>query len=69
MCFLAVIIISLSLYLGGAIGETPYGYCGLKFNTSTAYVTGLSGIAYTIVLLFASWFFLRYIKKIEDKNG
>ena len=78
ICILVIVAITLGLYLGILIvilgrllGPTPYGYCGLKFTSSSAFVIGIliiyRGILsfiYTAILIIASIFFLKYIRKI-----
>jgi hypothetical protein len=48
---------------------TPYGYCGLRFTVSSAFIWGSISIVYTFVLIGVSITFLRYIAKIENKSN
>jgi hypothetical protein len=50
--------------LGGGIGLTPYGYCGFRFTSQSAYVTPSIDLLFSIILIVASLIFLRYIRKI-----
>lgn len=47
---------------------TPYGYCGYKFISQSAYITTSFNLFYVLILIVASSIFLRYITKIENKN-
>lgn len=66
---LVVLLVTFAIYLSGKIGLTPYGYCGIEFTQSSAFVNPAVSIAYTLVLILASVLFLRYIRKIETNNN
>lgn len=65
---LVVLLVTFGLYLGDIIGLTPYGFCGIEFSYSSAFVNPSLSIVYTVVLIVASIMFLRYIRKIETDN-
>ena len=69
ICISIVFVITFALYLGKTLGMSPFGYCGLRFTVSSAFVWGSISIVYTFVLIAVSICFLRYIAKIENKSS